>query len=119
VPSLNYNLTFLSDDFGAFKGKEKELDFSLDAAYYYNFVFQNKFTIAPYAYVGRGIRFINYRQKGAEMNSEEKNRYFTYEYGVGLHLGYNSEKFLFGGGLNLSSFNYQQDKDNQFKNNSL
>lgn len=119
VPSLNYNLTFLSDDFETFKGKEKELDLSLEGAYYYNLVIQNKFTIAPYAYVGGGIRFINYRQKGVEINSVEKDNYFTYAYGTGLHLGYNSDQFLLGARLNFSSFNYQQENDNQFKDNSL
>lgn len=100
VPSVNYNLTFLTDDFGTFKGKERELDFSLDLSYYYNWVITDRLIIAPYAFTGSGIRFLKYREKGDEINSEEKDKYFTYEYGAGLHLGYNSEKFLFGGKLN-------------------
>lgn len=118
VPSLNYDLSFLSNDFGTYKGKERELDFNLDLAYYYNWVISEKFTIAPYAYTGAGIRFTKYREKGEEINAVEKDKYFTYEYGTGIHLGFNSEKFLFGGRLNYASFNYKPD-DEKFANNSL
>lgn len=118
VPSLNYDLSFLTNDFETYTGKERELDFNFDLAYYYNWVIAEKFTVAPYAYAGAGIRFTKYREQGAEINSVEKDKYFTYEYGTGIHLGFNSEKFLFGGRLNYSSFNYKPD-DERFSNNSL
>lgn len=117
VPSLNYDLTFLTNDFGTFTGKERELDFNFDLAYYYNWVILEKFTIAPYAYTGAGIRFTKYRQQGEE-NSVEKDKYFTYEYGTGIHLGFNSDKFLFGTRLNYASFNYKPDQE-RFTDNSL
>lgn len=117
VPSVNYDLTFLTDDFGTFTGKERELDLNLDLAYYYNWVIAEKFTVAPYAYTGTGVRFTKYRQQG-EINSVEKDKYFTYEYGTGIHLGFNSENFLFGGRLNYASFNYKPD-ENRFTDNSL
>lgn len=119
VPSANYSLTFLTDDFSTFKGKERELDFSLDLAYYYNRVIANKFYISPYAYAGAGIRFINYRQKGEEINTEEKDQYFTYEYGAGIHLGYNSENFFCGGRVNYSSLNYTEENKNGFRDDSF
>ncbi|SMC37154.1 DUF4421 family protein [Moheibacter sediminis] len=117
VPSVNYDLTFLTDDFGTFTGTERELDLSLDLAYYYNWVIAEKFTVAPYAYTGAGVRFTKYRQQG-EINSVEKNKYFTYEFGTGIYLGFNSDKFLFGGRLNYASFNYKPD-ENRFTDNSL
>lgn len=118
VPSLNYDLTFLTNDFETFTGKERELDFNLDLAYYYNWVIAEKFTVAPYAYTGVGIRFTKYRQQGESINSEDKDKYFTYEYGTGIHLRFNSQKFLFGGRLNFASFNYKPD-ENRFTDNSM
>ena len=118
VPTMNYDLSFLSDDFGAFKGKERELDFSLDLAYHYNLVMADKFVVAPYAYAGSGIRSIQYRQKGEEINTTEKDNYFTNRYGMGLHVGYNSDKFLIGGQMTFDSFSYRESQ-NRFRDNSL
>lgn len=118
VPTLNYDISFLTDDFGSFKGKERELDFSLDLAYHYNWVMTEKFVIAPYAYVGSGIRSIHYRQEGKQINTSEKDNYFTNRYGAGIHLGFNSDNFLVGGRMNVDVFSYREVQD-RFKDNSF
>lgn len=118
IPSVSYDLSFLTNDFGTFKAKERELDFGLELAYYYNWVIAEKFAVAPYTYIGGGVRYINYRKKGTEINSSERDNYITYKYGAGIHLGFNSDKFLFGGRINFDSFNYKQNQ-NRFADNSL
>ncbi|WBL23532.1 DUF4421 family protein [Zunongwangia sp. HRR-M8] len=118
VPRLNYSYTEFSNDFEDFKGKEKDFDFSLDLNYYYNWVLAEKFNLSPYAYGGLGTRIENYKQRGDNLNEEDKNTYFTQEYGGGLQLGFNTDTFLMGARVSYKSLNYKNANDISIQNDS-
>tara|TARA_B100000408_G_scaffold59970_1_gene45846 strand:- start:889 stop:1887 length:999 start_codon:yes stop_codon:yes gene_type:complete len=118
VPRFNYSYAEFSNDFEDFKGKEKDFDFSLDLNYYYNWVLAERFNLSPYAYGGLGTRIQNYRQSGDKLNEKESNTYFTQEYGGGLQLGYNTDKFLMGARVSYKSLNYKNASDLRIQNDS-
>ena len=115
VPSLHYEYLIFSDNQNAVKSREHQLNLGLDAGYYYNYVVTKHINIAPFSYAGLGKKWSNYKNDVTKDNREKQN-YFTQNFGVGLHLGYNAEKFFFGSKFNYSGNHYRDNNSNVIQN---
>lgn len=121
VPSLEYDLTYFKDKIDDLKSKETQYNLGINLGYYYNWVVTDKVNISPFAFAGIGGKWSSYREdlEDGTTSPKENNKYFTKKIGGGIHIGYNSERFLFGGKLNYTSYNYKQDETSNVKNNNV
>ncbi len=117
VPSLNYDYVIFSDQLNSIKSREHQLNLSFDLGYYYNYVVTKHFNIAPFAFAGLGKKWSTYKSDITESEKEKQN-FFTQNFGAGLHLGYNSEKFFFGSKFNYSG-NHYDDLGSNITNNDF
>ncbi|MCD9856562.1 DUF4421 domain-containing protein [Epilithonimonas sp. JDS] len=115
VPSLNYKYLIFSDNQNSVKSREHQLDLNFDIAYHYNYVITKNINIAPFAYAGLGKKWSSYKND-VSLSEREKDNYFTQNFGAGLHLGYNSEKFFFGSKFNYSGNHYTDNDSNVVQN---
>ena len=116
VPSLNYEYVIFSDTQNSVKSREHQLDISVDAGYYYNYLITKHINIAPFIFAGLGKKWSNSKDDITK-NEREKQNYFTQNFGGGIHLGYNSEKIFFGSKFNYSGSHYKDDSSNIINNN--
>lgn len=115
VPAFNYEYVIFSDIQDGTKSRERRLDLSLDLAYHYNYLLTKNINIAPFIYGGLGKRWSNYKND-VSLSERDKDNYFTQNFGAGLHLGYNSEKFFFGSKFNYSGNHYKDNDSNVTEN---
>ena len=116
VPSLNYDYVIFSDQLNSIKSREHQLDLNFNIGYYYNYVVTKHFNIAPFAFAGLGKKWSSYKSDITKSEKEKQN-FFTQNFGVGLHLGYNSDKFFFGSKFNYSGSHYDDNNSNIINNN--
>lgn len=121
IPVLEYDLTYFTNKNEGIKDRERQFNLNLNLGYHYNWIIAEKINFAPYIFMGIGGKWSNYRADTSEGSPSpvEKNKYITGKFGIGIHLGYNSERFLFGGKLNLSSTYYREDSDSEIFNNTV
>lgn len=115
VPAFNYEYVIFSDKQDDIKSRENHLDLSVNLGYHYNYLITKNINIAPFAYAGLGKKWSNYKNDIGQ-DEKEKENYFTQNFGAGLHLGYNSEKFFFGSKFNYSGNHYKDDGSNVIQN---
>jgi len=121
VPALEYDLTFFKNkDDDDIKSVEKQFNMGANLAYYYNWVVTKNVNISPFAFAGVGGKWSSYQEdlEDGTKSPKENDKYFTKKFGGGIHIGYNTERFLFGGKLNYSSYNYKQDDFTNVQNNN-
>lgn len=116
VPSLNYEYVIFSDEQNSIRTKEYQLNLNLDAGYYYNYLLTKNINIAPFIYAGAGKKWSDSRDDITK-NEREKGNYFTQNFGGGIHLGYNNDRFFFGSKFNYSGSHYKDDDTNIINNN--
>lgn len=121
VPSLEYDLTYFKNKIDYLKSREIQYNLGINIGYYYNWVVIDKVNIAPFVFAGVGGKWSHYREDNADgtESPEENSKYFTKKFGSGIHIGYNSERFMFGGKLNYTSYRYKQDPASQVQNNNV
>lgn len=121
VPSLEYDLTYFKDTIDNLKSKETQYNLGINLGYYYNWVITEKVNISPFAFAGIGGKWSSFQEdlKDGTQSSKENNKYFTKKFGGGIHIGYNTERVLFGGKLNYTSYNYKQDASSHVQNNNV
>ncbi|SIQ08296.1 protein of unknown function [Chryseobacterium sp. RU37D] len=121
VPSLDYDLTYFRNKDDDLKNKETQFNLGLNLAYYYNWLIKDKINISPFAFAGIGGKWASFQEDlpNGERSEKDKNKYFTHKFGGGIHIGYNTKKFLFGGKLNYMSYNYKLDPESSLYNNNL
>ncbi|WP_353147878.1 DUF4421 family protein [Chryseobacterium sp.] len=117
VPFLDYNLTIFSNIVDQQKSKEFQYKIGANMGYFYNWVIGRKVNIAPYLALGFGGNFSSYREY-ENGGSKENAQYFTMRMEGGLHVGYNTDRFLLGGKLNFSAYTYDQKKNQAVENNN-
>ncbi|KFF74025.1 hypothetical protein HX13_16105 [Chryseobacterium sp. P1-3] len=118
VPFLDYDLTVFSNTMDGQKSKELQYKIGANIGYFYNWVIGKKVNIAPYLAFGLGGKFSSFRDY-AEGGSKENAQYFTVRMEGGLHAGYNTDRFLFGGKLNFSAYAYDQKQNQTVENNTV
>lgn len=118
IPFVDYDLTIFRNTIDGVKSKEIQYNIGGNIGYFYNWVIGDKVNISPYLTVGIGGKFSSFTD--IENGNAKKNaQYATIRMQGGLHIGYNTDRFLFGGKMNFKSYAYDQ-KDNQtVENNNL
>jgi len=122
VPALEYDLTFFKDKLeNDLKSVETQFNLGANLGYYYNWVITKNVNISPFAFAGIGGKWTSSRDdlEDGTKSEREKDKFFTKKFGGGIHVGYNSERFLFGGKLNYTSYNYKQDATSNVQNNNV
>lgn len=121
VPFLDYDFTIFSNIINGLKSKEYQYNFGANIGYFYNWVIAEKFNIAPYLTAGLGGKFTSFKDtldngtKGPKQNEQ----YITVKGSGGLHVGYNTNRFLFGGKLNFNATAYDEKENSTVENNNI
>ena len=120
VPFLDYDLTIFRDILDGRKSKEYQYNIGANIGYFYNWVIADKVSVAPYLTVGFGGKFTSFRDtlEDGSKGPKEKAQYATVRGSGGLHIGYNSDRFLFGGKLNFNASAYDEKDNYAVENNN-
>lgn len=94
ITFLDYNLTVTRNKIDDKIERDNLFNFGINVGYHYNWIVSKNVSISPHIYAGLGGK------------SDTKNMYLDKRIGGGLLIGYNTDKFLFGTKINLSSSNY-------------
>lgn len=121
VPFVDYDLSVFRDILNRQKSKETQYSFGANMGYFYNWVLGagKRVNIAPNISLGLGGMFSNswdIRDDGTKFN-KENTQYLTLRFAAGLHIGYNTDRFLFGGKFNVNAYAYNEDNQNVQNNN--
>ncbi|GEJ45063.1 DUF4421 family protein [Chryseobacterium sp. ON_d1] len=118
VPFVDYDLTVFRNKIDGVRSKEIQYNIGGNMGYFYNWVIGKKVNISPYLAVGIGGKFSSYRdiQNGG---TKENSQYATIRMQGGLHIGYNTDRFLFGGRMNFKAYSYDQKNNQTIENNNL
>lgn len=121
IPVLEYDLSYFSNRNDGLKSRERQYNLGLNLGYHYNWVIAEKINFAPYIFAGIGGKWSSYRTDFADgtKSDPEKDRNLTSKFGTGIHLGYNSRKFLFGAKLNVTSSYYKEDSSSEVINSNV
>lgn len=118
VPFVDYDLNIFSNKIDDHSIKETQYKIGANMGYFYNWVLGKRINIAPYIALGLGGKFSTY--KNIEGDSPRTNaQYLTLRMEGGLHVGYNTDRFLFGGKMNFSAYAYNQRTDQTVQNNNV
>ncbi|MGU3374603.1 DUF4421 family protein [Chryseobacterium sp. M5A1_1a] len=118
VPFLDYDLTIFRNKVNDQKFKETQYKIGANIGYFYNWVIGKNVNISPYLALGLGGKFSTYRntqEDGSRMNEQ----YLTLRMEGGLHVGYNTDRFLFGGKMNFNAYTYNETKNQAIQNNNI
>lgn len=123
VPILDYDLSVFRDILDGRKSKGTQYSFGASMGYFYNWVpgSKKRVNIAPNIALGFGGMFSSdwdINSDGSKSNKENK-QYLTLRFAAGLHIGYNTDRFLFGGKFNMNASAYNETKDQNVQNNNL
>lgn len=117
VPSLDYDLTYLSNRTREDNSRERQFNVTGNLSYYYNFVITPKVNISPYVSAGIGSKFSKFRNE--DPDKVNVNTFFTHQYAAGVQAGYNIKRFFYGTRFNFSSYNYRDDDNATINNNNF
>lgn len=116
IPFIDYDLSLFSNRIDDHDVKETQYKIGANMGYFYNWVLGKKVNIAPSFALGLGGKFSSY--KNIEDNGARTNaQYLTLRMEGGLHVGYNTDRFLFGGKMNFSAYAYNPRSDQTIQNN--
>lgn len=118
IPFVDYDLTIFRNTIDGVKSKEIQYNIGGNIGYFYNWVIGKKVSISPYLAVGIGGKFSSYKDIENE-RARENAQYATMRMQGGLHAGYNTDRFLFGGKLNFSAYAYDQKQNQTIENNTV
>ncbi|MDR6548727.1 hypothetical protein J2810_004817 [Chryseobacterium rhizosphaerae] len=118
VPFLDYDLSIFTNLIEGQKSKETQYKIGANMGYFYNWVIGKKVHIAPYLALGLGGKFSSYYENLGD-KSRVNAQYVTIRMEGGLHVGYNTDRFLFGGKMNFSAYAYDQKNNQTVENNNL
>ncbi|MBE4950543.1 DUF4421 family protein [Chryseobacterium culicis] len=118
VPFVDYDLTIFRNTIDGVKDKEVQYNIGGNIGYFYNWVIGSKVNISPYLAVGIGGKFSSYRDYQNE-GIKENAQYATIRMQGGLHVGFNTDRFLFGGKMNFNANGYDQKNNQTVENNNL
>ncbi|WP_454047828.1 DUF4421 family protein [Chryseobacterium sp. Marseille-Q8038] len=118
VPFLDYDLTVFRNTIDGLKSKETQYNIGGNIGYFYNWVIGKNVNISPYLAIGIGGKFSSYRDFD-NGGVKENAQYATIRMQGGLHIGYNTDRFLFGGKMNFKTYAYDQKNNQTVENNNL
>lgn len=118
VPFLDYDLTIFRNTIDDQSAKETQYKIGANMGYFYNWVLGKNVNISPYLALGLGGKFSNFWNVKGD-GSRDNAQYLTLRMEGGLHIGYNTDRFLFGGKMNFSAYTYQQTRNQAVESNSM
>ncbi|NIF05862.1 DUF4421 domain-containing protein [Chryseobacterium sp. Tr-659] len=118
IPFLDYDLTIFRNKIEGLKSKEYQYKIGGNIGYFYNWVIGKNVNISPYLALGFGGKFSSFRDPQNNY-SKENAQYMTVRMEGGLHVGYNTDRFLFGGKMNFNAYAYNQKENQTVENNNL
>lgn len=123
VPIVDYDLSIFRDILNGQKSKETQYSFGGSMGYFYNWVLgaKKRVNIAPHISLGLGGMFSNswdIHDDGTKFN-KQNTQYLTLKFATGLHIGYNTDRFLFGGKFNVNAYAYNESNNQNVQNNNL
>lgn len=118
VPFLDYDLTIFRDKVAEQNLKETQYKIGANMGYFYNWVLGKNVNISPYLALGLGGKFSTYRDVRGD-GTIKNAQYVTLRMEGGLNIGYNTDRFLFGGRMNFSAYTYNQARDQAVQSNSV
>ena len=104
VPSISYNFTQMKNDSPS---KDNVIDVAMGPAYYYNWVINNRFLVAPSIYGGIGYNHTKTVYEDA--TPSEVIDGLSLQSQLRLTLSYNVERFYTGATVSLNTFYYDSD----------
>lgn len=107
MPLLDYDYTILKNDDDSFRTKETQFNIGANMSYLYNWVLADRVSITPYVALGVAGKFSTNQNNINGNNMQRINAQFIgMRFAGGLHIGYNTDHFLFGGKLNFDTSTY-------------
>lgn len=120
VPFLDYDFTIFRNTINGLKSKEYQYNFGANIGYFYNWVIAEKVSVAPYLTVGLGGKLTSFKDtlENGSKGPKQNEQYLTVKGSGGLRIGYNSDRFLFGGMLNFNATAYNEKENSTVENNN-
>lgn len=118
IPFLDYDLTIFRNKVEEQNLKETQYKIGANMGYFYNWILGKNVNIAPYLALGLGGKFSAYQNVQGD-GTRTNAQYLTLRMEGGLHVGYNTDRFLFGGKMNFSAYAYNQTRSQVVQNNSV
>lgn len=120
TPFLDYDYTIFRNNIDEEKSKETQFNIGANMGYFYNWIIARKVNISPYIALGVGGKFSSSRESlmNGSYGEKEKGQFVTVKFASGLHIGYNSDRFLFGGKLNFTASAYNQQENYTVENSN-
>ena len=119
VPTLHYNFNRLSFSTEDLSSTEDFYNIRLSLAYYYTFVINEHWFIAPFISPSLGIRFSHSESTDNGITTSSNDTYFMQNLDGGLQLGYSSKRVIFGLNANSHVFWHQEDHVTAVTENSF
>ncbi|PIF43864.1 uncharacterized protein DUF4421 [Chryseobacterium sp. 52] len=123
VPVIDYDLSIFTDIIDGRKNRDTQYSIGASMGYFYNWVLgkKNRVNIAPNVGLGLGGMFSSTRDilDDGTKSSKENTQYLTIRFATGLHIGYNTDRLLFGGKFNVTSSAYNEKGNQNVQNNNL
>jgi hypothetical protein len=119
VPTLFYNYNRLSFSIEDASSIEDYFNIRLAIPYYYTWVLNEKWFVAPFLAPSIGIRFSKYLDTTPEGFIKSKDSYTTQALDGGIQLGYSSRKVIFGVNLNFDVNGYKENSETTITNDKL
>ena len=119
VPTLYYDYNEISFDLEGTQSEDDSFESRLALAYYYTFVIEQHWFIAPNLSPALGVKFTKSRSVSNSAKDSEHTTYFTKFLQGGLQIGYSSNKVIFGGSFNVSVRRYNSDENAVTENDQI
>lgn len=119
IPTFSYEFLRSSFNQDEINTKEDNFNFKLGLSYFYNFILNEKFYIAPNFTPSLGVRFSKDTSTESGVKSVDNQTYFTKFLEGGIKLGYNSNNILFGASFNFNANWYNEDSKNHIENDKI
>ncbi|MDR2237300.1 MAG: DUF4421 domain-containing protein [Chryseobacterium sp.] len=120
VPIVDYDLSIFRDVVDGRKNKEYQYNIGASMGYFYNWIIREKINVSPHFSLGVGGMFSNshgFERDGTPL--KENTQYVTVRFSAGLHIGYNTDRFLFGGKFNINAQAYEERQNQTVQSNSM
>lgn len=119
VPALYYDYNRYSFDLLGTQSLQKDFNIRFGLGYYYTFIIGERFYIAPNVIPSAGIRYSKQQSTENGNTTVENKLYFTRFLDGGVKLGFNSERWIAGGGINFTVSWYNESRAEVIENDKL
>jgi hypothetical protein len=116
VPTLYYDRTLYAFDLSGSSAQQRDINLRLGLGYYYTFIIAKKFYVAPNLVPAIGFSYSKSESVANGISTSERKTYFTNFLDGGLKFGFNSDKWIAGGGINFNINWYREEPSTVIEN---